>query len=630
MFNNKVQSYWDFRSGCIADLIGSNDGTFVSTPTFSREGLHLDGVDDAVDIGDTSLTIKSVIVLLEPNTTTEDVADFDAGTHTLEFSTGTLTATGFSSSTLYVNGVAGSTVTTATTMVGATTATGFAADNFDIGKETIFFDGTIKAVLLSTSELTATEMAQFTAEVDAIKYPSKIYGGSLANVGVDGNNSVCSLNMKVSGATITDDSGNGNDGTTMAGVTTEKTIIGDAIVLDGSSSFLTVADAASLSFGNGSADSAMSITAWVNCSDFDKASIVEKGNGTDGFEYAFGFNASDYLNFTAVNNGQTDITPTDRIQRVSDVGFAGHENKWLFVGCSYDGGGANTGITLYSNNGIKASTVGGAGSYTAMNGTAADVLSGKRFMYSTQYFPGKIAGLKIWDKEITEAEFQSEYYKGLPATEFQTGWGAIQSNATESAGQLSNTPFIINSGTWKISTDTIDGQLCKAIECVTAGVLYTPTDAFNTSAEAAYGSWEFWVYKGGDANVWGMLPIADTIGSYGAVGQDGYMFQIHSNESIIFYETVNGSESVKVNTAADVISINAWYKINITRSNQGSFTIYLDDTPITAVGGTPGTNPFTDTTATVSNYICLDFDAGDKIAFSDLIGNRSFTKKSLI
>jgi hypothetical protein len=98
--------------------------------------------------------------------------------------------------------------------------------------------------------------------------------------------------------------------------------------------------------------------------------------------------------------------------------------------------------------------------------------------------------------EAKDATWVAEQYQlGLNAL-WQTDFAAQESIANETTGYLSNTPFSIQSGTWKISEDVIDDQPVKAIECVAAGVLSVPVSALNqTPGEGAYGTWDFWINK---------------------------------------------------------------------------------------------------------------------------------------
>jgi hypothetical protein len=86
--------------------------------------------------------------------------DFDGGTHSVEVATGTLTATGFDTPTIYVDGSVSSTLAiSGWHHVVVTTATGFIASALKIGKETTFFDGKIDDFKIFSRALSATEVS---------------------------------------------------------------------------------------------------------------------------------------------------------------------------------------------------------------------------------------------------------------------------------------------------------------------------------------------------------------------------------------------------------------------------------------------------------------------------------------
>lgn len=131
-------------------VVGSNYTTFVNTTS------------DYIDIGDTNQSIKSISFWLNPDTTTEDIIDLDGGTHKISVSTGTLSATGFDTPIIYVDGAVSSILATGSFQnVAITTATGFNASNFDIGKiAASYFDGDIKDVMIWNRVLTPAEVTQ--------------------------------------------------------------------------------------------------------------------------------------------------------------------------------------------------------------------------------------------------------------------------------------------------------------------------------------------------------------------------------------------------------------------------------------------------------------------------------------
>lgn len=187
-------------------------------------------------------------------------------------------------------------------------------------------------------------------------------------------------------------------------------------------------------------------------------------------------------------------------------------------------------------------------------------------------------------------------------------------------GYLSNSPFQISSGTWKISTSTIKGSVIKCIQNVVAGVLYLDTTKLQQlTTELSYGTWSFYIQHA-DASNTQVIFIGDTIGAKNATGQDGYYFDISNAEVVALGESVNGTPTDKVTNASGIIA-GEWTKFKITRNASGLFTLYKNDN---LLGST-----FTDTTATTSNYICLSFDAGDLFSLGDKSGNYNFSKKLL-
>lgn len=107
--------------------VGTLNGKPIAGQSIMGAFLQFDGINDYVDSGNVG-TVNSVAFWMDPDTTTEDIADFDGGTHTIEITAGTLSATGFDTPSLYVNDAAGSTVVAdAPQFIGVSTATGFSA-----------------------------------------------------------------------------------------------------------------------------------------------------------------------------------------------------------------------------------------------------------------------------------------------------------------------------------------------------------------------------------------------------------------------------------------------------------------------------------------------------------------------
>lgn len=172
------KSYWtgtdrgSFSSGRELGCVGSWDcrdllsGTVVDSSSNAKDGTAVGYVETIstvlgkacrfgssyLDIGDTTQTCKSFELIFKPNGN-EKLIDLDGGTHVIEVSSGNLTATGFSSPTIYLDGSAASASVVASKWYHAviTTSTGFAVSDLDIGRQsTNYFSGLIKSFSIYT------------------------------------------------------------------------------------------------------------------------------------------------------------------------------------------------------------------------------------------------------------------------------------------------------------------------------------------------------------------------------------------------------------------------------------------------------------------------------------------------
>ncbi len=184
-------------------------------------------------------------------------------------------------------------------------------------------------------------------------------------------------------------------------------------------------------------------------------------------------------------------------------------------------------------------------------------------------------------------------------------------------GYLSNSPFIISSGAWKINASIIQGNLIKCIQNVTAGVLYLKTENLQQSySESSFGFWDFWIQHQDTTNTQ-VVFIADTIGAKNVAGQDGYYFDISTAEVVALGESVNGTPTDAVTNAGGITAA-TWTNFKITRTPTGLFTLYKNGA---VLGST-----FTDTTSIISNYMCLSFGVGDLLSLGSINGKYSFRK----
>ena len=122
-----------------------------------KHGYSFDGVDGYLDVGDIG-SVNAVSFMFNPASDTEDIIDMDGGAHTIEVNAGTLTATGFDTPIITVNGVASTAIQVGQwQVVTITTETAFNASAFKIGMETTYFEGRIKNVIANHLEMTSLQ-----------------------------------------------------------------------------------------------------------------------------------------------------------------------------------------------------------------------------------------------------------------------------------------------------------------------------------------------------------------------------------------------------------------------------------------------------------------------------------------
>jgi hypothetical protein len=245
-------------------------------------------------------------------------------------------------------------------------------------------------------------------------------------------------------------------------------------------------------------------------------------------------------------------------------------------------------------------------------------------------FIGIVGPLHIFNTAKDQDWVTEEYLWGARACQFKTDWGVKQSVGNEVANARvghNSSPFEIISGTFQMTMDTIeDTEDVKTIEDIVAGVSVCPTSLFEaTPTECAFGTHEFWAYKGADANNWQFMPIASDNTAVAGAAQDGYNITITGGESLRLQRIDNGAVGATlINSGAAYVANNTWYRIRLTHRYDGVFVLYIRGGAFTdwTVVGTSAA----DLTYTVGNYAVLDLDAGDKFAYSDRHGDHCFAK----
>jgi len=638
-------TFWhSYEAGHIADLSATGaNGTFNGSPVFQRDGLKLDGANDYISGTGTGIynnanvticiqftpdfdTDKNTYLTFIDSTSGSRYAinkQNNANGNTLRIFLGNTQIAAIAEATyspywnvgekntLIASGTTGNTdawlngnqilTNDNTAWSAANPANIYIGARYD---GALNFDGTIHNVLCFTEILTTTENQQLTAELNTLQWSKKPTGISKISVLSDLTDTTLtgSWNMRPVNNTVADLSGNGNDGT-LTGTSHENSLLGDSLKFNGSSDYIDC--------GTGFQSlTDVTVSFWVKFDDLSGTGdiLTYYASGTDSW---------------GIGNSTTNIRIIDDIDNAGASLYA----TAVTTGVWYHVVGVMDSLEnkLYIDGTLVGSGTSSSDNWSSFAGTLK-----LGWRATTLYLNGKLVNPAVYSEAKDQAWVTAEYEKGARAAQFKTDFVATASPATEggTVGQfLSNTPwqFGESAGRYKISTDTIDGEVCKVIECTTAGWLYLSTDYLRADTSgAAYGTSDFWLYKGADANTTIFMPFATEKQSISGAAQDGYYFAILNNEQAGLRRVDNGATTNLSFSSVGYISLSTWINFKITRSTSGAFTWYIDGSTGDSSG--TGSNPVTDTTHTTSSYSILELDAGDKFAYSDKHGAHNYIK----
>ena len=408
--------------------------------------------------------------------------------------------------------------------------------------------------------------------------------------------------MKPIGGTVYDESGNGNDGT-VSGALHKKSLLGDGMVFDGVDDYLSATRL-------GITDQ-ITIDTWVKFNSITNAQylVAEDDDGVNR-NWALYWRGNVYkeLRFFLFSGG---------VAKIVDAAWQPVIGNWYHLVATADG----SFLTVYINGNLTGTPFAYSG---AIDTNAADLEFGRKGSGSN-YLNGTMVEAKIYNEAKSQAWVQQQYLLGARVQNFKTDFGIFDTVSNVTSGQISNSPIFASTGEWKIVTEEIEGKVCKVLECVSAGVAYAKSsDMMGDVTELAYGSWEWWMYKGDTTTQPYVLFICDDHNAYETAGQDAYAMQWNSSERFWAFKVTAGAGNSKFYTAVDYAPIATWTKVKVTRSASGDFNFYQDDVLVTVASGS---NPFNDTTKTTSEYFVLDFDAGDKICLGAQDGTMGIIKQ---
>lgn len=156
--------YWDLRNNT-SPIIGTVSGTVTesaATPDrfeLTNRAYSFDGSNDKITMGNTAVSIKSLLFWVKLTSTTQSILKLTDTPHKVTISSGTISATGWPATVvIYVDGVVSSTISdTNWHLVCITTSgTAFEASNVILGYDgTSYLNGSIGEILTFSDQLIA-------------------------------------------------------------------------------------------------------------------------------------------------------------------------------------------------------------------------------------------------------------------------------------------------------------------------------------------------------------------------------------------------------------------------------------------------------------------------------------------
>lgn len=361
------------------------------TPGKYGPAVQFDGSDDFIDVGAGPGTVNTVSFWVFPTTTTEYPIDLN-GTEYVWINAGTVTAQGFTTPTIYINGVAATTISAGVwSHVAVTTATALNASDFDIGRiEGVGnHEGKIDQVRLWDYALTASQVAY-----------DYNRGAPIAHWRFD----------ECQGTTAYDASGNGLNGTIVIGASGEDTVgtcatsstawgsgaigkFNSSLSFDGTDDYVEIPDHSSLD-----GFTSFSLSTWVKPSSVADLRMIITKDDSGTADTPFNFNIQNYymLRFAM----RTSAGWHDQSISVGDIAT----DTWHHMVAVYDGSNVN----IYVNGIYK----GGYSATGTVNTTSDKVRIGARGGGTPFYFAGQIDDVRIYNYPLSATQVKKVFNEG--------------------------------------------------------------------------------------------------------------------------------------------------------------------------------------------------------------------------
>ncbi len=408
-------AYWKFDEGTGTTAqdatVQNRDGTLTNmaspaTPTsgwqmeemcVAGKCLAFDGTDDFVNQPTSIPSVQSLSFWVRPATTTQSILQLSSSV-SVSASNGTITATGFASPTIYVNGKVGNTITANTwSHIEITSNTAFTADAIKFGViGSTYFNGKIDEPKLFPYLRTKAQVQQDynagAANAGANSGTAASFGDSSDKWLSDGLVGYWKMDENSWNGTageVKDASGNGNDGVAVNGATTNAGKFGGAGVFDGSNDNVSLGNPSSL----GAIAYPYTVSFWAKPTTLSQNGIVASFslNGTAGAAYGI-YNSGNKI---LVGNASY----LYGLSGISNYLTANQWAMWTMVWTDA------THLVFYLN-GLPVTLSSVGDQYTVAGNFIGSRANSPNFPY---YFNGSIDETRIYNRALSPAEIRKLY-----------------------------------------------------------------------------------------------------------------------------------------------------------------------------------------------------------------------------
>lgn len=562
-YDHNASGFWNLSSRTadgtdFLDLSGNgNNGTSANSPSFvddqngiANGAVNLNGTSDKVTCGNIG-NIKTITAWIYPQTDSRSIFDLDGGTTSVELISGTITSTGWTSPTYYVNGVESQTITlNAWNYIGITSSTAESASAFVIGDEASWFDGYVDGVGTYSDEKSADWIAdQYRA------------GNHTSQSIRDGVNLVEDYDF----TTWDNFEGTTNKSSNTYTIDGSSGISKSGLLTIGSTYFVNISGA------QGATNTAVATSS--------TSTINSLESGDTYFTILGSFEATEetfYFYSTGLGGDVATFT-TFELYEITDATVSPPmPDFWMPLSGKYTDAGADISITDIDG-----------------DGTTADCDANSH-------------GLEFGDKLFIEG---STSYNGIHAVATVADANTFTFATTSSTTNETGTGKLIDGTTLDLSLNNNRGTVSGAsvvydgLVNTTAGVAYIPSDV-------ASGSWKI---KFNTANT-STLDIAVMADSYSSI-QNGYIISILADETLKVVRYSSGSDSDIIDGGSGYISHSTDYEVWFSLTEGGIATLYIKGGSFGWDSWTTvGTDTQTKISSSTYLYIETGTASGDKIS----------------